>query len=73
MSSAYLCIDRIVIGHEKEIHYQKEVGDLDFKWLRQYGTAWRVKGCMGVIHVCWFTAVFMLMRAKFSGRYTHGG
>lgn len=36
------------IGNEKDIRYQNEVGDQEFQWLRQYGTAWRVAGCMGV-------------------------
>ncbi|ETW76268.1 hypothetical protein HETIRDRAFT_461179 [Heterobasidion irregulare TC 32-1] len=36
-----------LFGHEKDIHYQNEVGDLDFQWMRQYGTAWRVGGCLG--------------------------
>lgn len=35
------------IGNEKDIRYQNEVGDQEFQWLRQYGTAWRVAGCMG--------------------------
>ena len=41
----------MILGHEKDIHYQNEVGDLDFQWMRQYGTAWRVGGCLGVGHV----------------------
>lgn len=35
------------LGHEKDLRYQNEVGDLDFQWMAQYGTAWRVDGCMG--------------------------
>ncbi|ETW75471.1 cytochrome P450 monooxygenase 98 [Heterobasidion irregulare TC 32-1] len=35
------------IGNEKDIRYQNEVGDQEFQWLRQYGTAWRAAGCMG--------------------------
>ncbi|KAA1474631.1 cytochrome P450 [Dentipellis sp. KUC8613] len=35
------------IGNENDIRYQGEVGDVDFKWMREYGSVWRVKGCMG--------------------------
>ncbi|THH16717.1 hypothetical protein EW146_g3968 [Bondarzewia mesenterica] len=34
------------LGNEKDLRYQKEVGDLDFRWVRQYGTAWRVNGTL---------------------------
>ncbi|KAI0032300.1 cytochrome P450 [Vararia minispora EC-137] len=34
-------------GHQKDIRYQNEVGDLDFKWMDSYGSAWRVAGCFG--------------------------
>lgn len=27
---------------------QEQVGDLDFAWMREYGGAWRVNGCLGV-------------------------
>ncbi|THH11303.1 hypothetical protein EW146_g8088 [Bondarzewia mesenterica] len=35
------------LGNEIDIHRQNEVGDLDFQWIRQWGTAWRINGCMG--------------------------
>ena len=36
------------IGNEGDIHYQNEVGDCEFKWMRQFGSAWRRRGCLGV-------------------------
>jgi len=30
------------------VRYQDEVGDLEYKWTREYGTAFRVAGCYGV-------------------------
>ncbi|KAI0263473.1 cytochrome P450 [Gloeopeniophorella convolvens] len=36
------------LGNEAELRYQTEVGDCEFKWLRQYGTAWRRRGALGV-------------------------
>lgn len=35
-------------GNEGDIRYQNEVGDCEFKWMREYGTAWRRAGCFGV-------------------------
>ena len=35
-------------GHQPEYVYQKETGESEFKWMREYGSAWRVQGCMGV-------------------------
>ncbi|EIM91061.1 cytochrome P450 [Stereum hirsutum FP-91666 SS1] len=35
------------IGNEFDIRFQKEVGDCEFKWMHDYGTAWRTAGCMG--------------------------
>ena len=37
-----------LVGNQPEYFYQKETGESEFKWLREYGTAWRVRGCMGV-------------------------
>ncbi|KAF8274825.1 cytochrome P450 [Lactarius quietus] len=31
-----------------EYVYQKETGQSELKWMREYGSAWRVRGCMGV-------------------------
>lgn len=35
-------------GHEVHMSRQDEVGDLEFKWLRQYGPTWRIQGAFGV-------------------------
>ncbi|KAA1474639.1 cytochrome P450 [Dentipellis sp. KUC8613] len=35
------------IGNQQDILYQKEVGDVEFKWMREYGSAWRLHGCLG--------------------------
>jgi hypothetical protein len=35
-------------GNQPEYVYQKETGQSEFKWMREYGSAWRVRGCMGV-------------------------
>ncbi|THH20553.1 hypothetical protein EW146_g851 [Bondarzewia mesenterica] len=35
------------LGNEKDQRYQNEVGDLEFRWVRQYGTAWRANGILG--------------------------
>ena len=44
-------IERL-LGNQPEYFYQKETGESEFKWLREYGTAWRVRGCMGVGLTC---------------------
>lgn len=36
------------IGHIQQINHQTEVGELDAKWVQEYGTVWRTKGVMGV-------------------------
>ncbi|KAI0263457.1 cytochrome P450 [Gloeopeniophorella convolvens] len=38
-------------GHEGDIFFQNEVGDREFRWMRQYGSAWRIRGCYGVDHL----------------------
>ncbi|KAI0249650.1 cytochrome P450 [Lactifluus subvellereus] len=35
------------IGNEGDIHHQNEVGDREFKWIHQFGSAWRRRGCLG--------------------------
>ena len=37
-----------VLGNEGDIYYQNEVGDCEFGWVQQYGSAWRRRGCLGV-------------------------
>ncbi|KAI0644555.1 PAH-inducible cytochrome P450 monooxygenase PC-PAH 4 [Trametes meyenii] len=32
------------VGHEYDLSRQREVGDLEFKWLREYGSTWRIRG-----------------------------
>lgn len=32
---------------------QDEVGDLDFQWIREYGTAYRIKGCYSVCRIAY--------------------
>ncbi|KAI0263458.1 cytochrome P450 [Gloeopeniophorella convolvens] len=34
-------------GNDRDIRYQNEVGDLEFKWMERFGTAWRRAGCFG--------------------------
>ncbi|VDB83332.1 unnamed protein product [Peniophora sp. CBMAI 1063] len=35
------------LGHEKDVRYQNEVGDVEFECLRKYGGAWKTSGVMG--------------------------
>ncbi|KAN0138914.1 cytochrome P450 [Lactarius tabidus] len=35
------------LGNQPEYVYQKETGQSELKWMREYGSAWRVRGCMG--------------------------
>ncbi|KAI9452156.1 cytochrome P450 [Russula earlei] len=35
------------LGHQAEYVYQRETGESEFKWMREHGSAWRVRGCMG--------------------------
>ncbi|KAI9440898.1 cytochrome P450 [Lactarius indigo] len=39
------------IGNEGDLFYQKEVGDCEFEWLQQFGSAWRRRGCLGEDHL----------------------
>jgi hypothetical protein len=43
------------LGNEADIRYQNEVGDCEFKWMREYGSAWRRAGCFGVSVSCLVT------------------
>ena len=38
----------ITSGNEYELLHQKEVGYLDFKWMREYGATWRTHSYFGV-------------------------
>ncbi|KAM5532813.1 hypothetical protein V8D89_013532 [Ganoderma adspersum] len=35
------------MGHSQQMNRQMEVGELDEKWVQEYGTVWRLKGIMG--------------------------
>lgn len=35
-------------GNTRDIGHQQSVGDLDFKWIREYGPTWRLHGPLGV-------------------------
>ncbi|KZV60942.1 cytochrome P450 [Peniophora sp. CONT] len=35
------------LGNEGDIKYQKEVGDVEFAWMKEFGSVWKTKGCMG--------------------------
>ncbi|KAI0331166.1 PAH-inducible cytochrome P450 monooxygenase PC-PAH 4 [Cubamyces sp. BRFM 1775] len=36
-----------LLGHEYDLSRQEEVGDLEFKWLREYGPTWKVHAPFG--------------------------
>ncbi|KAI0356394.1 PAH-inducible cytochrome P450 monooxygenase PC-PAH 4 [Trametes cingulata] len=36
-----------LLGHEYELNQQDQVGDLELKWLNEYGPTWRIKGAFG--------------------------
>lgn len=35
-------------GHPVQMMRQNEVGELDFKWMAEYGATWRLSGELGV-------------------------
>ena len=35
-------------GNELDVWWQEQLGETDFKWMAQYGNAWRIGGCFGV-------------------------
>lgn len=35
-------------GHDIELSRQSEAGELDFRWLKEYGATWRIGGHFGV-------------------------
>jgi hypothetical protein len=43
------------------MRYQNEVGDCEFKWMREYGSAWRRTGCFGVST----SALFLIPTLRF--------
>ncbi|KAI0747630.1 cytochrome P450 [Daedaleopsis nitida] len=36
-----------LLGHESELENRKDIGDPEFKWMQQYGTTWKIRGCFG--------------------------
>ena len=35
-------------GNELQLFHQAETGDLDFQWMREYGSTWRIRTFFGV-------------------------
>ena len=35
-------------GHEYDLSREDDVGDLEFKWLREFGPTWKVRAAFGV-------------------------
>nr|BAL05189.1 cytochrome P450 [Phanerodontia chrysosporium] len=46
--------DSFILGNVREFTYQESVGDLDFRYMNEYGTAWRMKSILGsdVLMIC---------------------
>ena len=42
------CIADQLQGNLRELWYQESVGDLDFKYVKEYGTVWRMQHIFGV-------------------------
>ena len=42
------CIADPLQGNVRELLYQESVGDLDFKFVKEYGTVWRMQHTFGV-------------------------
>lgn len=38
----------LLLGHERQLRAQAQVGDLDFQWIQEYGAVWRTKSCWNV-------------------------
>ena len=41
-------VSHALLGNIRDYFYQESVGDLDFKYINEYGTAWRQTGPLGV-------------------------
>jgi len=39
------------LGNVGDVRYQNEVGDAEFRWMREYGGAWKTHGCIGSEHL----------------------
>ena len=46
-------------GNELEIWWQDQLGETDFRWMAEYGNAWRVGGCFGVRELFYSTVVLV--------------
>lgn len=46
-------------GNYGDIGHQENVGDLDFAWVKEYGTAWRLPSPLGVSYRCIKLEIFV--------------
>ncbi|KAI0713469.1 PAH-inducible cytochrome P450 monooxygenase PC-PAH 4 [Earliella scabrosa] len=37
----------LLLGHELELENRSDVGEPEFRWMKEYGTTWRIGGCFG--------------------------
>lgn len=44
----HAAVRSILTGNVRDFSYQTNVGDLDFKYAREYGLVWRMGGALGV-------------------------
>ena len=58
-------LDDSLVGNETDLRYQNEVGDCEFKWMREYGSAWRRAGCFGVSVSCSVTVLNFVNERKY--------
>ncbi|SJL11692.1 uncharacterized protein ARMOST_15098 [Armillaria ostoyae] len=42
----------VLLGHERILRDQDNAGDLETKWRKEYGTLYRIGGCLDVLVVC---------------------
>ncbi|GJE98388.1 cytochrome P450 [Phanerochaete sordida] len=40
-------VKNAIMGNIRDLSYQESVGDLDFEYLKEYGTAWRMQSTLG--------------------------
>lgn len=63
-------IYRFLLGNELDIWWQDQLGETDFKWMAEYGNAWRVGGCFGVrtncLHTLKLTLILWMIGRKMS-------
>ncbi len=58
----------VLLGHERILRDQNNAGDLETKWRREYGTLYRIGGCLGVSKLYAFSLVTIeaMIRSKTS-------